>query len=157
MTENEYRARLKAAHLCLYCKKQDAYTLAGRRHCAECAEKDRMKAARYRSEHPGRNAENCARRVKHLKEDGICRLCGQRKADEGYVTCGICRARQRAYTKNYRRKRGVRPRLQGVICWQCNKKTVMPGKGVCEACYGWKVETVLKNRPKDNSGHPWRD
>ena len=39
MTESEYRAKLKANHICRDCKKTDAYTLAGRTYCAECAEK----------------------------------------------------------------------------------------------------------------------
>lgn len=37
MTNAEWRKRLKAAHLCRECKKQDAYTLGGRTYCAECA------------------------------------------------------------------------------------------------------------------------
>lgn len=39
MTESEYRAKLKANHICRDCKQTDAYTLAGRTYCAECAEK----------------------------------------------------------------------------------------------------------------------
>lgn len=31
MTEKEYRKKLKEAHICRDCKRQDAYTLAGRK------------------------------------------------------------------------------------------------------------------------------
>lgn len=35
----DYRKLLKKHHICRDCKKQDAYTLAGRTYCAECAQK----------------------------------------------------------------------------------------------------------------------
>lgn len=37
----ERRQWLREHHLCVECKKEDAYTMAGRRCCAECAEKRR--------------------------------------------------------------------------------------------------------------------
>ena len=42
----ERRARLRKAHLCLQCKKQDSRTLEGYCHCAECSEKARQRYER---------------------------------------------------------------------------------------------------------------
>ena len=50
MTESEYREKLKANHICRDCKQTDAYTLAGRTYCAECAEKMANRKREKRSE-----------------------------------------------------------------------------------------------------------
>ena len=42
----ERRARLRKAHLCLQCKKQDLRTLEGYCHCAECSEQARLRYER---------------------------------------------------------------------------------------------------------------
>ena len=61
MTESEYRAKLKANHICRDCKQTDAYTLAGRTYCAECAEKmanrKKEKRSEYREEYNAKMAE----------------------------------------------------------------------------------------------------
>ena len=41
MTRVEWYHLLKERHICPSCKRQDAYTLAGRTYCMECAEKMR--------------------------------------------------------------------------------------------------------------------
>ena len=50
MTTQEWRRKLKAAHLCRDCKKQDAYTLSGRTRCAECAEREAEAQRKRRKE-----------------------------------------------------------------------------------------------------------
>ena len=42
----ERRERLRKAHLCLQCKRQDQRTLEGYCHCAECSEKARQRYER---------------------------------------------------------------------------------------------------------------
>ena len=46
--DKAYYAMLKSHHLCTRCKTQDAYTLAGRAVCADCAEKMAEKARERR-------------------------------------------------------------------------------------------------------------
>ena len=46
MTQKEFRDLRKKAGVCRDCGKEDAYTMAGRTYCAECAEKDRLRQAR---------------------------------------------------------------------------------------------------------------
>ena len=43
MTQKEFRDLRKKAGVCRDCGKEDAYTMAGRTYCAECAEKDRLR------------------------------------------------------------------------------------------------------------------
>ena len=54
MTESEYRAKLKANHICRDCKQTDAYTLAGRTYCAECARKWQI-AKKKKDRNPEKN------------------------------------------------------------------------------------------------------
>lgn len=42
MTESEFRALRKNAHICRDCGKEDAYTIYGRTYCFDCAEKQRL-------------------------------------------------------------------------------------------------------------------
>lgn len=38
----------------------------------------------------------------YYREHGICIVCRKEKASEGHVTCPTCRARQRAYAREYK-------------------------------------------------------
>ena len=72
MTESEYRAKLKANHICRDCKQTDAYTLAGRTYCAECAEKMANRKKEKRSEHREEyNAQMAEYRKKLIEEKTI--------------------------------------------------------------------------------------
>ena len=46
----ERRKRLRKAHLCLQCKKQDERTRMGYCHCAECSEQAKQRYERKRYE-----------------------------------------------------------------------------------------------------------
>lgn len=58
MNRNEYNKLLKEHHICPRCKKQDAYTLAGRYYCAECAEKSAVASRKYRVGNGGEKKQN---------------------------------------------------------------------------------------------------
>lgn len=55
MTEAEWKNALKAHHICPNCKSVDAYTMAGRRLCANCAEKDAVAHRKLRESEDYRN------------------------------------------------------------------------------------------------------
>ena len=133
MTEAEWRKRLKAAHMCLDCGKQDAYTLNGYTCCYECNAKRNQIAKEYRANGGGAKAvEGKRRRKQQRREEHKCITCGKPLSRlEPYATCKACRKRDRAR----RRAQFVPKRLVGVVCYQCCQEPPMPGKKLCEKCY----------------------
>lgn len=90
---------------------------------------------RYNSDHAKWSRKAYAER----KAQGICTRCGKRKADHGYVMCGICREKDRnrkriAYGKPDRRERC----LSG-LCFFCDNP-IKDGYKVCEKHYQMNVE-----------------
>ena len=79
MTESEYRAKLKANHICLDCKQNDANTLTGRTYCAECAEKMANRKKEKRSEHREEYNSQMAEYRKKLIEEKRCSRCEKKK------------------------------------------------------------------------------
>ncbi len=98
MTEKEYRHKLKQAHLCRDCKKQDAYTLGGRTYCFDCAEKQRLYKAEMRKDPVKRVRMLEQHRAMQMRYEQAhrCKLCGKSlPKDYKFKTCGLCRTRQR--------------------------------------------------------------
>lgn len=104
MTDAEYRAKLKALHLCTRCKTQDAYTLRGRALCAECAA---IIAARRRS--VPTDVKRAQRKRQYLIDvaNGICPRCGTRKAKPGSVICWMCTIKATEYMRAYRARQNT--------------------------------------------------
>lgn len=153
--EREWRAMLKAAHICRGCNQTDAYTLNGRTYCAECAAKNAAAKQRWRERHPNIEAERQLERRTRLKNEGKCPYCGKQVSDKRFNLCTECRVKQRNYkasvrTTNY-------PRGENGICWQCNKKPVKEGFNLCPECYEKKVENCkILNANRNNRDHVWR-
>ena len=107
MTESEYRAKLKAHHICRECKKTDAYTLAGRTYCADCAKKmanrKREKRTESREEYNAKRAEY----RKKLIEEKRCSRCGK-KLSYGWKRklCIECLTYFRRKAEERRREKG---------------------------------------------------
>ena len=72
MTESEYRAKLKAHHICRDCKQTDAYTLAGRTYCADCAQKMANRKREKRDESREEYNAKMAEYRKKLIEENRC-------------------------------------------------------------------------------------
>lgn len=160
MTEKEYTAAYKAAKyrerkdagLCVSCGKQDAYTLAGRSQCAECAERSR------------RNWHRCGndrRRDRYYlrKANGLCVDCGK-PAIEGHVRCKYHAEKVRWNNKLYGRRRqdekGVNfPRGENGLCYRCNKRENLPGMKICHSCYSDLAEARAKKKAGHVDRHPW--
>ena len=155
MTVKEYRELLKKSHLCLDCKTQDAYTLAGRTYCFDCAEKQRTAKERARDDPEKRERMLRQKReqVERYREANRCVRCGK-QLHNGERVCDSCREIERA---SVRKSHGNVPRIYGVICWQCNKAPCADGKKLCQSCYEKKVKTACENLKKaDMKNHPWR-
>lgn len=165
LNENiSYNALKKRNHLCICCKRQDAYTLGGRSLCYDCAEKQRLAKRVYMRE----NAEKIHARKKKARERYVkehrCVRCGKSLPD-GYPlkTCKKCLARCAEGWKRYTIKRyGFdeywRKKTHGKngLCWQCNKKPIEIGK-MCKDCHAAAVERGLKSLQYINKEkHIWR-
>ena len=156
MDVSEWRKLLKKHHFCRDCQKQDAYTLAGRTFCFECAEKMRKAKAEARKDPIKREKMLNAKReqIARYKEQGRCVRCGKQLTN-GKRMCPTCYNLQRLALK---KSRGSTPRISGVICWQCNKKPCEDGKRLCRECYEKKLPISLENLKKSRtSNHPWKE
>lgn len=69
----ERRAWLKKHHLCTECKKEDAFTMVGRRLCADCAERKR-KTPRELIPIEKKRVPKIPRWER--SKNGLCYLCG---------------------------------------------------------------------------------
>lgn len=127
---------LKKYHYCTVCGKQDAYTLAGRILCFECAEKKNKK----QREDYHKKREYHSLRKKQLREfrklNGLCIECGE-IAVEGRVRCEKHLALGRHRAEKHKTQKGVISRAISVelgYCEMCCKRFATKGK-LCEECY----------------------
>lgn len=73
-------------------------------------------------------------------EKGICTRCGKRKADYGYKTCGICRAKIRNYKREKSTAENRQERYSIGLCFFCDNP-ILDGYKVCKKHY----EINMKN------------
>lgn len=155
MTVKEYRELLKKRHLCRDCKTQDAYTLAGRTYCFDCAEKQRIAKEKARTDPIKREKmrRQLREHIERYRADNKCIRCGM-QSHNGKSVCDSCLANEKT---KYRTSSRYSPRIYGVICWQCNRAPCADGKKLCQSCYEKKVKTACENLKKaDMKNHPWR-
>ena len=82
-----------AAHLvCTECGKEDAYTMVGKRHCAECLEKRRGHPLEINPNMGSkkRTWQKHSAPKNEYYENGLCAICGQHPYIEGHRTCQGC-------------------------------------------------------------------
>lgn len=129
-----HREKMKKEGRCLYCGKEDAYTIIGRVRCFDCSEKERIRKIQYRND-PDKSEKERIKRIRRKGnwiEDGKCPLCG-RKNTGRYKYCQYCRAKdKRRKQKNRENKSFTRGTT---LCWQCNKEKPIEGKKLCAECY----------------------
>lgn len=86
----DLRAWQKAHHLCQQCGKKDAYTIAGRFHCYECAERRRIKRGGPEYIDPVKipKPDNKPDRIPkdQYDERGLCKVCGKPRVP-GFKVC----------------------------------------------------------------------
>lgn len=160
MTYAEWKRKLHAAHLCTECKKQDAYTLGGRWHCADCAEK---RNKRQKELHDGTDYWHNRwelRKAQQFKwrEQGLCFRCGHYLEDKRYKTCSKCRAKTRKYKQKVATPiTRLGQRGKDGRCWTCNNAQVEPGFKTCAACHAKLKAQMAINRSHKPEKHPWMD
>lgn len=147
----------KAQRRCVRCHMQDAYTLAGRSRCAECAALNRREKARYREKNREKLRGKNAAWYDAKKSAACCVRCGKPLADDGHTVCAMCRGKVRAYDTERRIQAGRYGKNDPAVCGVCNRRPPMAGKLVCPACYAQNLRNLEKaNAAKDNIRHPWR-
>lgn len=155
ISEADYRRMRRHAGVCTICGREDAFTMAGRAHCAECAERDRgyyqknVDANRMRKRRSYQATDKPRREARVAA--GLCPKCG-RPADPPYKTCERCRSRNKAVRHE---RNNAPPRGSYGTCWQCNKLPAVPGKKLCPKCLEMALDHLKKGR-RDNKQHPWR-
>ena len=153
MTEQEYRASLKRHHICRNCKQTDAYTLAGRTYCAECAEKDAEKKRKLRANEEYR--QKAIQRTREWRNRNVaenrCARCGKH-LPTGWKNkcCCECLTYSRKKAKERRQKAGALTwdmrRCDG-ICFICGEPTIGTRK-MCEECYQKRIDGMIQNLEK---------
>lgn len=133
-----YRARQR----CVSCGQQDAFTLIGKRLCADCTEKAAQQSKEYDREHRQERNAYKMEWTRKRKEMGLCR-CG-RPSEGGYARCARCRARENAQ----RRKNPLRDYS---VCWTCKKNPVMDGKKLCRECWEQSCRNLEKAREAEKA------
>ncbi len=139
----EFRALRKRAGICRDCGQEDAYTMAGRTYCFDCAKKQRI--AKQKARNDPQTRRKMLDQHTHMKDtrkaNGLCPTCG-RKTDGEHALCPYCRAKARKSTARHRAKQNPSvnyPRGSNGICFQCNKAPVMDSKKLCADCYAVKL------------------
>ena len=151
ISKKEFYHMRKRAGVCVSCGREDAYTMAGRARCAECAERCRANQEKYLADPKKRKAltDRARERRRARKENGLCPMCGKKPMD-GHVKCLKCTLRQRR--ADLKKRGGRHPKLDG-MCRQCNKREPMPGKKLCSDCYQSALVKLEKaNRARLGAG-----
>lgn len=147
----ERRAWYKSHKICPRCGKNDL--IGDENVCLECGAREYTitMASRKRlgKEHFNKTHNEWARKkYAERVEKGICTRCGKRKADYGFKTCGICRAKD-AETRRVRN--GVKEkdwREQQGVCHFCDRPA-KPGYKVCEEHYQMNIEKLKNEKCKE--------
>lgn len=94
MTTSEFNDLLRKNHFCIHCKKQDAYTLAGRSLCYKCAELNRTGMQR-RMQVPAKKEQILQyrkERYQRLVAEHRCTTCRKPlESDYQFRDCVSCR------------------------------------------------------------------
>lgn len=152
-----YRATRKEFHLCERCKCQDAFTLAGRKLCADCNEAEKeYQRLNYAKIAESRNEKVRSRREER-REKHQCTTCGKKLPKSyTYSTCEHCRALSRVKKERARNWDGRldRESMRDLgLCVRCGAprmdgETAFSGRPImlCERCYEQSCENLKKGR-----------
>lgn len=142
---------LHSQGVCVNCLTVDAYTMAGRWLCAECAEMKRERCKEYRTNNKEKFSAYFSKRRETAKRDGLCRDCGA-PAYNGTLYCYAHLWRHRIAQRKYREK--SRPYKRDGQCLWCDADAV-EGYKYCKDCLERKREILARNRKPPGENHPW--
>lgn len=161
MTEKEWKDKLKANHICVNCKKTDAYTMAGRSYCAECAEKmaEKKRELRHDEAYRLKSLQDAAEWRKRMAEEHRCTRCGKTlPRGHGKKLCVECLVYSKRKCEERRRSKGVRTwdmRNEEGTCFICGKPSIH-GKRMCQSCYEQRLPGMMENLRKAWENNTWR-
>ena len=152
-----WRSTLREFHLCERCQGQDAFTLAGRKLCADCNELDNEYKRDYYARHAAKRNETVKRRREERRANHQCTTCGKPlPKNYTYSTCQHCRALSRAKKERARIWDGRldRETMRDLgLCVRCGAprmdgETAYTGRPLmlCERCYAQSCENLKKGR-----------
>lgn len=161
--ENEWRRKRysvrRKAGLCTRCGREDAYTMAGRSLCSDCAEQEAARKRKRREKDPEAKRLSDKRLREKRRKEGLCLWCGKPIAHGNYL-CERCKRNDKVRRHERRIAAGINwPRGDNGICWQCNMEPVIPGKKLCPACYEKALDSIQHCREAARDGrknHFWR-
>lgn len=130
--------------ICPRCGKNSL--IGDEKQCPECNAKmykiNTRSRKRLGKEHCNQQHNEWARKEHQRRiSEGICTRCGKRKADSGYKTCGICRAKIRNYRRIKYKKPDRSERQEQGLCYFCDNP-VKEGYKVCEKHYQMNLEKL---------------
>lgn len=144
MDKENYEWR-KQHHLCIRCKKQDAYTLNGRVRCYECALKNSAYMKKRRHDNLKKDPDYNKEIYNNYKKEGICTRCKKRPAREGRTECSVCYGKlKKHYDENKIKSYAREDAIANGMCRTCLKEKVKPGYKVCEKCYDHLIQMGKK-------------
>ena len=85
-------------------------------------------------------------RYERLKKEGICVVCKNAKAEEGFVSCKSCREKQRGYTESRRKWYRLNK-----ICPYCGSEKLMGEESICLLCGAKKYESNMRHTKSYNA------
>ena len=143
--KRDWRRMLKKAHMCLDCKKQDAYTFAGHVYCYECNAERNKKAREARAAGRGQIENERKKQWRdRMRQEHKCIICGATIPEfDARTRCAKCRAKTAAATRKYYRKTHE-PILTWNACRFCGGKPLVEGKKLCRECYAKRLEVLPK-------------
>lgn len=150
-TNYEHRTtrRLYQKHrICPRCRKNSL--IGDEKNCLECSAKhyEQFVTKREKGHYNEIHREWSKRTHYEMIELGICTRCRKRNADNGYKTCGICRAKIReSKCKNYKPSRSER--FEQGLCYFCDNP-IKQGYKVCDFHYEQNVKNARSTKANES-------
>lgn len=149
--QKESRNWYKSHGICPRCCKNNLF--GDEKVCPECsanAYANRVRDIERRGkEYYNRQHAEWSKNTHHKRiEQGVCTRCGKRKADAGYKTCGICRAKSKKYKRIKYGKPDRSERYEQKLCYFCDNP-IKDGYKVCEKHYQMNIEKANSRKAKE--------
>lgn len=131
--------------ICPRCRTNKLY--GNEKNCLDCSttayivEMNNRDKEKYNKNH----AEWSKRTHQEMIAKGICTRCRKRNVDNGYKTCGICRAKDRQYKRIKYGKPDRSERHTKGLCFFCNSP-IKKGYKVCDQHYELNVKNARSQK-----------
>lgn len=153
--ENRKNRKFYMEHgICYRCGKNKLF--GDEKICPECLAENMIACKKWQSKQGG-SSEYYKKKIKILKEKGLCRKCNKRKVEVGKTYCTSCLIKHREESRIYRYKKSKNgiprnERFNYGLCYICGNK-LDTDKKVCESC----LKTLSNNLPKTSDNKLWRE